>query len=44
MEKEFDAVAFQRKARAKISEQYLEDRDGFFHDLRDVRARIKKDS
>ena len=44
MKKEFDAVAFQRKARAKIGEQYLEDREGFFHDLRKVRKRVKKDS
>ena len=44
MNKGFDAVEFQRKARAKISEQYLEDREGFFHDLRNVRKRIKKDS
>ena len=41
--KEFDAVAFQRKARAKMSEQYLEDRDGFYEGLKKVRRRIEKD-
>lgn len=44
MNKEFDAVEFQRKARAKMSEQYLEDRDVFLHELKMVRKRITKDS
>ncbi len=44
MKKEFDAVEFQRKARAKMSEQYLEDREAFLHELKMVRKRISKDS
>lgn len=44
MKKEFDAVAFQRKVRAKMSEQYLEDREGFLHELKMVRKRVKDDS
>ena len=43
MTKEFDAVEFQRKTRAKMSEQYLEDRDGFLHELKMVRKRIRRD-
>jgi hypothetical protein len=43
MEKEFDAVAFQRKARAKMSELYIEDREGFLLELKRVRTRGKKE-
>ena len=42
--KDFDAVAFQRKARAKMSEQYLEDREGFLRELKMVRKRVEKES
>ena len=43
MEKEFDAVAFQRKARAKMSEHYLEDREGFLLELKRARKRSRKE-
>ncbi len=42
--KDFDAVAFQRKARAKMSEQYLEDREEFLRELKLVRKRVEKES
>jgi len=43
MNKEFDAVEFQRKARAKMSELYIKDREGFLLELKRVRSRVKKD-
>ncbi len=44
MEKEFDAVAFQRKARARMSESYLEDRESFILELKRARKRSSRDS
>ena len=44
MKKKFDAVAFQREARAEMSERYLKDREGFLRDLRKVRKRAPRES
>jgi hypothetical protein len=44
MKKKFDAVAFQRRARAELSEKYLKDREGFLQDLRTARKRDRKES
>jgi hypothetical protein len=43
MVKKFDAVAFQRKARAKMSEHYLEDREGFLLELKRAGKRIRRE-
>ena len=42
MKKEFDAVDFQRKARSKMSEHYIEDREGFLLELKRARSRLQK--
>ena len=44
MKKEFDAVEFQRKARAKMSELYIKDREGFLLELKRARSRLEKES
>jgi hypothetical protein len=44
MKKKFDAVAFQRKVRAEMSEKYLKDREGFLKDLEMARKRVRKGS
>ena len=40
--KTFDAVNFQRKIRAKLSKQYLENREGFLKELTGKYRKLKK--
>jgi len=42
MKKTFDAVNFQRKARAELSKQYLENREAFLKDLAEKYGKPKK--
>ena len=42
MEKTFDAVNFQRKIRAELSKQYLENREAFFKELAGKYRKLKK--
>ncbi len=42
MQKTFDAVNFQRKARAKLSKQYLENRNSFLRELTKRYGKLKK--
>lgn len=42
MKKGFDAVGFQRKVRAKLSEEYLADREAFLEDLKRLRRETRK--
>jgi hypothetical protein len=42
MKKTFDAVNFQRKIRAELSKQYLENREAFFKELTGKYRKLKK--
>jgi len=42
MKKTFDAVNFQRKARAELSKQYLEDRKAFLKELAERYGKPRK--
>lgn len=42
MKKTFDAVNFQRKVRAELSKQYLEDREAFLRGLKEKYGKAKK--
>jgi len=42
MKKTFDAVNFQRKARAELGKQYLEDREAFLEELAERYGKLKK--
>ena len=42
MKKTFDAVKFQRKVRAVLSKQYLEDREAFVKDLANKYGKLRK--
>jgi len=42
MKKTFDAVGFQRKVRAELSKQYLENREAFLKELREKYGKSKK--
>jgi hypothetical protein len=42
MKKTFDAVNFQRKVRAELSKQYLENREAFLKELMEKYHKIKK--
>jgi hypothetical protein len=42
MKKAFDAVNFQRKIRAELSKQYLENREGFLKELTEKYRKLKK--
>ncbi|MGO8988327.1 MAG: hypothetical protein ACLQGU_03050 [bacterium] len=42
MRKTFDAVNFQRKIRAELSKQYLENREGFLEELTGKYRKLKK--
>ena len=42
MKKTFDAVNFQRKVRAKLSKQYLENREAFLKELTGKYGKLKK--
>ena len=42
MEKEFDAVKFQRAARKRLSEKYLADPEGFLRELYEKYGQLKK--
>ena len=40
MRKKFDAVAFQRKARQKLSREFMKDRKAFLQKLREKRSPV----
>jgi hypothetical protein len=42
MKKTFDAVNFQRKVRAELSKQYLENREAFLKELTGKYGKLKK--
>jgi hypothetical protein len=42
MKKTFDAVNFQRKIRAELSNQYLENREAFLTELKEKYGKLKK--
>jgi hypothetical protein len=42
MKKTFDAVNFQRKVRAELSKQYLENREAFLKELTEKYGKLKK--
>ena len=42
MKKSFDAVGFQRRARAELSEKYLKDREVFLKDLKKRYGKLGK--
>jgi len=42
MKKTFDAVNFQRKVRAELSKQYLENREAFLKELTEKYGTLKK--
>jgi hypothetical protein len=42
MKKTFDAVNFQRKVRAELSKQYLENREAFLRELTGKYRKLKK--
>ena len=42
MKKTFDAVDFQRKVRAELSKQYLENREAFLKELTGKYSKLKK--
>ena len=42
MKEKFDAVQFQRKARALLSKQYLEDPETFVRELEDKYGKLRK--
>jgi hypothetical protein len=42
MKKTFDAVNFQRKVRAEMSKQYLENREAFLRELMEKYGKLKK--
>jgi hypothetical protein len=42
MKKTFDAVDFQRKVRAELSKQYLENREAFLKELTGKYGKLKK--
>jgi hypothetical protein len=42
MKKTFDAVNFQRKVRAELSKQYLENREAFLKELTGKYRKLKK--
>jgi len=42
MKKTFDAVNFQRKVRAELSKQYLENREAFLKELTEKYGILKK--
>ncbi len=42
MKKRFDDVSFQRKARAELSKQYLENREAFLKELAEKYGKSKK--
>ncbi len=42
MKKTFDAVNFQRKVRAELSKQYLENREAFLTELKEKYGKLKK--
>ncbi|MBI5968845.1 MAG: hypothetical protein HY882_13455 [Deltaproteobacteria bacterium] len=42
MKKTFDAVKFQRKARAELSKQYVENREVFLKELTEKYGKLKK--
>ena len=44
MKKKFDAVNFQRKVRAALSKQYLENREAFLKELTEKYGMLKKSS
>jgi len=42
MKKKFDAVNFQRKVRAELGKQYLENREAFLKELTGKYSKLKK--
>jgi len=42
MKKTFDAVNFQRKVRAELSKQYLENREAFLKELTEKYGKLRK--
>ncbi len=42
MKKTFDAVNFQRKVRAELSKQYVENREAFLKELKEQYGMLKK--
>jgi hypothetical protein len=42
MKKTFDAVNFQRKVRAELGKQYLENREAFLTELKEKYGKLKK--
>ena len=42
MKKKFDAVNFQRKVRAELGKQYLENREAFLKELTGKYGKLKK--
>jgi hypothetical protein len=42
MKKTFDAVNFQRKIRAELSKQYLENREALLTELKEKYGKLKK--